>query len=771
MVVARVREEDRGGHLHRHVEADDVAVERAGRLDVADVQVQMAGPQALRHVAAALAGLGVEVAHVQRLRPGAVALEVRPRVARAVGGELEAVAVRVGQVDRLVRAVIGHALHGRLRDHDPLQRPRELLARGVQQRHVVEAGVAPGGPGARLLVQHEHVVRAGAQGRRPVPVAVDPEPDRVLVERDRAVEVRDREMGGAQPHGYADLMALTSSASLTLSATSMLPEPSAWLNFMSQSLRLSWPVISRPTRSLPHGSMSVPWASACSTISLVTPCIVRLPVIRNSSSSSASIAVDSNVICGRFSASKKSGERRCASRWSSPVSIDATSTAPRAVAPDSEISSFPSMGPNLPRTVAMPIRLTCNSTPGGAARGRSAALGPRAPTRPAAVSAGACARSPMTVAGEPELAKRITTADLARLAALVGVGEAWQGEAAIAGVPRPVLATAAASAGAGSLLVLILRDGERAGDDVVALVTRMWALVAGRMGQHIEEAEPTALAASRQAASERARVADELTEAHAATLSALLGTLRAGDLDDRAARRAATDLAASALVELRSAARREREMPEEPVAQAFALLRDELRPLVRYSSAELEFAAPQAEGSVPGPVAQAARAIVRGAVVTMLEQQEGVRRIRVGWALDGDLRVSVRDDGPGLLAGEGLALRALVDRARAVDGEIEVEGVPGWGSHLQARLPLGMVRETVAPAGPLAALNPRELEVLAQLARGRRNRQIAELLSISENTVKFHVANVLAKLGVGSRGEAAAIARDAGIEVPLQAVA
>src|SRR5881628_1097991 len=104
----------------------------------------------------------------------------------------------------------------------------------------------------------------------------------------------------------------------------------------------------------------------------------------------------------------------------------------------------------------------------------SAALEPVVPHRAAAVLAGACARSPMTVAGEPELAKRITTADLARLAALVGVGEAWQGEAAIAGVPRPVLATAAASAGAGSLLVLILRDGERAGDDVVALVTRMW---------------------------------------------------------------------------------------------------------------------------------------------------------------------------------------------------------------------------------------------------------------------------------------------------------
>src|SRR3954468_11489952 len=121
-------------------------------------------------------------------------------------------------------------------------------------------------------------------------------------------------------------------------------------------------------------------------------------------------------------------------------------------------------------------------TPEGATPRLSAALERVVVHRAAAVLAGACARSPMTVAGEPELAERITTADLARLAALVGVGEAWQGEAAIAGASRPVLAPAAASAGTGSLLVLILRDAAPAGDDVVALVTRVWELVAGRMG-------------------------------------------------------------------------------------------------------------------------------------------------------------------------------------------------------------------------------------------------------------------------------------------------
>jgi DNA-binding NarL/FixJ family response regulator len=60
-------------------------------------------------------------------------------------------------------------------------------------------------------------------------------------------------------------------------------------------------------------------------------------------------------------------------------------------------------------------------------------------------------------------------------------------------------------------------------------------------------------------------------------------------------------------------------------------------------------------------------------------------------------------------------------------------------------------------ADPLAGLGARELEVLERLALGHRNRTIAQERHISESTVKFHVANILSKLSVGSRGEAAAL--------------
>jgi DNA-binding NarL/FixJ family response regulator len=58
----------------------------------------------------------------------------------------------------------------------------------------------------------------------------------------------------------------------------------------------------------------------------------------------------------------------------------------------------------------------------------------------------------------------------------------------------------------------------------------------------------------------------------------------------------------------------------------------------------------------------------------------------------------------------------------------------------------------------IGALTAREREVLAQLADGRSNREIARLLRVSEKTVKTHVSSVLAKLGVADRTQAALLA-------------
>jgi DNA-binding NarL/FixJ family response regulator len=61
------------------------------------------------------------------------------------------------------------------------------------------------------------------------------------------------------------------------------------------------------------------------------------------------------------------------------------------------------------------------------------------------------------------------------------------------------------------------------------------------------------------------------------------------------------------------------------------------------------------------------------------------------------------------------------------------------------------------------ALTTREVEVLTQVARGNRNREIGKRLFISEDTVKRHMSQIMRKLGVGDRTEALTIAARRGI--------
>ncbi len=68
-----------------------------------------------------------------------------------------------------------------------------------------------------------------------------------------------------------------------------------------------------------------------------------------------------------------------------------------------------------------------------------------------------------------------------------------------------------------------------------------------------------------------------------------------------------------------------------------------------------------------------------------------------------------------------------------------------------------------AGRSPADGLTPREAEVLALLAAGRSNGEIGKALFISTKTASVHVSNILAKLGVGSRGEAVAVARTRGL--------
>jgi ATP/maltotriose-dependent transcriptional regulator MalT len=97
------------------------------------------------------------------------------------------------------------------------------------------------------------------------------------------------------------------------------------------------------------------------------------------------------------------------------------------------------------------------------------------------------------------------------------------------------------------------------------------------------------------------------------------------------------------------------------------------------------------------------------------------------------------------LRGAAAALRARV----AADPHIEIVDLI---DQAEAVLSLPPARDDGDP--PLESLTAREYDVLALLADGLSNRDIAGRLAISEHTVKFHLASIFGKLGASTRTEA-----------------
>ena len=125
-----------------------------------------------------------------------------------------------------------------------------------------------------------------------------------------------------------------------------------------------------------------------------------------------------------------------------------------------------------------------------------------------------------------------------------------------------------------------------------------------------------------------------------------------------------------------------------------------------------------------------------------------------------------------LLVGSARARNTL--RAQLLDSSIDIVGEFASADEarqsgvladgiLMAVEPDAAARRRAGPEVVEEPLTPREVQVLELLAEGLANKAIAERLGISDQTVKFHVATILGKLGVANRTEAVRVAVRRGV--------
>jgi DNA-binding NarL/FixJ family response regulator len=99
----------------------------------------------------------------------------------------------------------------------------------------------------------------------------------------------------------------------------------------------------------------------------------------------------------------------------------------------------------------------------------------------------------------------------------------------------------------------------------------------------------------------------------------------------------------------------------------------------------------------------------------------------------------------------------------AADIAQAIRRVHAGESYLSPRVAAKLVEGVSQPRGRSGLLSARERGVLRLVAAGLSNRQIANTLSISERTVKFHVTALFNKLGADNRAQAVAIAAERGL--------
>jgi DNA-binding NarL/FixJ family response regulator len=150
------------------------------------------------------------------------------------------------------------------------------------------------------------------------------------------------------------------------------------------------------------------------------------------------------------------------------------------------------------------------------------------------------------------------------------------------------------------------------------------------------------------------------------------------------------------------------------------------------------------------------------AAETLRERHPGVRVIIVTTFDEDRYVVRALDAGvDGFLLKSSDPYELIAGVKAAVGGGMALS--PGVARRVVAAVHGGDLRRRLAARTSVAALTPRERDVLALLAAGLSNAQIGKRLHLVEGTVKIHVGAILRKLDLDNRVQAAILAHEAGL--------